>query len=135
MELKDHDIIFFDGICGLCNRFVDWTIKRDKKHLFRFAPLQGKTALTLLHQPAADPQEWSVIFFDQSGVYQRSEASLRIIVKLGGFYGGFAKGLLIIPTRVRDFFYNIIARNRYKWFGKSSVCRIPKPEEKEMFLP
>jgi predicted DCC family thiol-disulfide oxidoreductase YuxK len=129
----NHPIVFFDGVCNLCNASVQWLIKRDKKHLFRFAPLQGETAK--MHLKIADenaiPQ--SVILFKNGKVYQKSSAALRLAVKLG--FPWFLAGIFfIIPRFLRDWVYDFIARNRYRWFGKKDACMIPTPELKALFL-
>ena len=129
-----HPVIFFDGVCGLCNSFADAVLRRDKEALFRLAPLQGETAKKLLGEAAEDPLEWSVVYMDENGVHYRSTASLRIVKRLGGFWGGVAGVLLWVPASIRDAIYGVIARNRYRWFGRKESCRIPRPHERAQFL-
>jgi predicted DCC family thiol-disulfide oxidoreductase YuxK len=139
-------IVFFDGVCGLCNGFVDFTMARDPAARFRFATLQGETAAALLREQAlaagpdsgaADSQQnplRSVLLWENGILYRRSDAALRVIARLGGIWR-LAAPLRLIPRFVRDLVYDFIARNRYSWFGKRDACRMPTPAERERFLP
>src|SRR5262245_50647079 len=105
-------VIFFDGVCGLCNKFVDWVMRRDRNKIFRFAPLQGVTAGARFAQLPPSEENWSVIYVDENGSYLRSTAALKILVRLGGchkLWGAF----LIVPTFIRDAVYRFIAKRRY----------------------
>lgn len=126
-------IIFFDGICHLCNTFVDEVIQRDRKRLFQFAPLQGETAAKLLTSEERSRLE-SILLWQAGQKLQRSEAVLKILVSLGGGFRVFALGYLI-PPYLRDLIYNWVARNRYSWFGQREICRLPQPGEHERLLP
>jgi hypothetical protein len=129
----NHPIVFFDGVCNLCNASVQWLIKRDQKHQFRFAPLQGETAKMHLKITNGNDIPQSVILFENGKVYQKSTAALRLAVKLG--FPWFLAGIFfIIPRFLRDWVYDYIARNRYRWFGKKDACMIPTPELKALFL-
>jgi predicted DCC family thiol-disulfide oxidoreductase YuxK len=132
VDLDTTSVIFFDGVCNLCNRTVDFLIRRDKKRILRYAPLQGDAAREMLAPDFFEALP-SVVFLDRTGVYQRSTAVLRAAAKLGGVWS-LAKWLLIIPRPIRDSVYNWIGKNRYKWFGKKDSCRLPTPEERSMFL-
>jgi len=126
-------IIFFDGVCGLCNRAVDRLMRIDRKKLFRFAPLQGETAHALLPAGTADALG-SVVYLRDGEVLRGSDATMLIMVDLGGWrkiYGA----LRIIPRSWHEALYGWVARNRYHWFGKRETCRLPSPEERERFLP
>lgn len=130
----DKKIILFDGICNFCNYWVNFAIKRDKKKKLFFTPLQGETAKQILPQYNINPTSLrSVVFIDQDKAWTQSSAALRICKYLDGGWKLFY-GLIIIPKFIRDFFYNIIARNRYRWFGKKDTCMIPTPDMKERFL-
>lgn len=133
VKTKMKNVIFFDGVCHLCNGFVDAVISRDKKHLFLFAPLQGITAQELLSVQDRESLD-SVIYLEDGKAYYQSSAIIKILVKLGGGYRLFSLAQ-IIPTPLRDFFYRWIARNRYTWFGQRDFCRLPRPEEKAYLLP
>ena len=127
-------IIFFDGVCGMCNRFVDLVMRVDRKEMFRFAPLQGTTARELLPPQHEDPQEWSMIYLDERGIHEQSAASLQVYRRLGGVFSVVSL-LRFVPRAIRDRVYRVVARNRYRWFGKRDTCRVPSPEERRRFLP
>ena len=133
VEAKSKNIIFFDGVCHLCNGFVDAVISRDKSRAYLFAPLQGTTAPELL-PPEDLTQLDTVIYYESGKIYRRSAAILKIITGLGGIYSVFTIGW-IIPGFLRDFLYSIVAKNRYSWFGKRDFCRLPTPEERNYLLP
>jgi predicted DCC family thiol-disulfide oxidoreductase YuxK len=127
-------VILFDGVCNLCNRGVQFIIKKDKKNKFRFAPLQGKTGRELLKKFNLPENVFnSFILVEGGNICSRSTAALRIAKKLGGGWKLFY-GFIIIPRFIRDAAYNLVAKNRYKWFGKRDECMIPTPELKERFL-
>ena len=133
MESKEP-VILFDGVCNFCNYWVNFAIRHDRKKKLRFAPLQGETAGRLLHEFSINPTELSsVILIDNGKAYTQSSAAVRICKHLDGGWKIFY-GFIILPKFLRDFFYNIIARNRYKWFGKKETCMIPTPELRERFL-
>lgn len=126
-------IIFFDGVCGLCNRSVDHLLRVDQDRIFRFSPLQGITAQEKLPPGSAVALETAVYLRDGM-VLQRSDAALRILLDLGGWrrmYGFF----YVFPRAIRDAVYGWIARNRYRWFGKRDTCRMPTQAERDRFLP
>jgi predicted DCC family thiol-disulfide oxidoreductase YuxK len=132
--LTDHPIVFFDGHCGLCNSTVDWILRKDKKHVFRFAPLQGTTAGDLFKGMDEGELLRSFWLKDEEGLHRRSTAMLRILKRLGGFVSlGYAA--IVVPKVVRDGVYNWIAKRRYKIWGRSETCRIPTAEERAYFLP
>lgn len=126
-------VLFFDGHCNLCNHVIDFLIRRDRRGVLNYAPLQGKTAKVKL-SPDLYESLPSVVLLDGDEVYLRSGAALRAIAMLGGIYS-LAKIFLLVPTPLRDFVYDLIANNRYKLFGRRETCRLPTPEEKERFLP
>ena len=131
---SSNSVILFDGVCNLCNHSVQFIIKRDKKNQLLFASLQGKTGQEILKKfnlPANDFN--SFILLEGDKIYARSTAALRIAKKLGGGWK-LLYGFMIIPRFIRDAVYNLIAKNRYKWFGKRDECMIPTPELKERFL-
>jgi predicted DCC family thiol-disulfide oxidoreductase YuxK len=130
----DKPIILFDGVCNLCNRGVQFIIKKDKKKKFLFASLQGKTGQELLKKIELPSSVFnSFILIDEDKIYTRSTAALRIAKQLPGGWK-FFYGFMIIPGFIRNAVYNWIARNRYKWFGERDECMIPTPELKERFL-
>ena len=125
-------IIFFDGLCGMCNAFVDRLLKADRKQLFLFAPLQGSTARDLLPPMTTDAHRWSLIYLDEFGVHDQSDAFLRICKRLSGVWR-LLSWLRLVPRFIRNPVYRVIARNRFR-FGKSESCRVPTPAERARFL-
>jgi predicted DCC family thiol-disulfide oxidoreductase YuxK len=127
-------VIFFDGFCGLCNRFVDFVIQRDPLGIFHFAPLQGETARQ--HLPEDDLRNiQTMVLADGQGVFRKSTAAVRILGRLGGFWGAVGRLLRFVPRPLRDAGYSLVARNRYAIFGKKETCRIPTAAERARFLP
>lgn len=126
-------VVYFDGVCNLCNSFVDFLIRRDPEHLLKFAPLQGETAAQRLPAELRESLG-TVVFEDADGrFYVRSAAALRAIASLGGALSA-ARALLVVPPSVRDAIYRVVASNRYKWFGQRDTCRLPTAEERAQFL-
>lgn len=127
-------IIFFDGVCAMCNGFVDLMLRVDSKQVFLFAPIQGETARELLPPIGEDPEQWSMVYLDERGIHDQSDASLEVYRRLGGLWAPLG-WLRFVPRFVRNPVYRLIARNRYRLFGKREVCRIPTAEERARFLP
>ncbi len=127
-------VILFDGVCNLCNASVNWIIDRDKKNQFKFASLQSEYGQSVIKEfnIAGDYMD-TVVLQEEEMIYLRSAAALRILKHLGGIYS-IAYIFIILPEFIRDFVYNIIAKNRYRWFGKQDACRIPSPDLKAKFL-
>lgn len=132
--MSPHPIILFDGVCNFCNFWVNFAIKRDPRKKLRFTALQGETAKKILPQFGIIPSNLSSVILVENGkAYTQSSAALRVARHLSGGWKLFY-GLIIIPKIIRDGLYNILARNRYKWFGKQENCRVPTPELRERFL-
>ncbi len=127
-------MIFFDGVCGGCNRFVDFVIRTDSSREIFFSPVQGKTAAEFSLYQNEPPREWKIAYVDENGVHEGADAVLLVLRRLGGFWKLPAL-LIYIPRPVKDSFYGIVSRNRYRIFGKRDICRVPSPEERERFLP
>ena len=127
-------IVFFDGVCGLCNRFVDFTLARDHAAYFLFAPLQGETFAARVGATRHQERLRSIVFWDGQQAHVKSEAVLRIVERLGGGWL-LVRPLLLVPLALRDSVYDCVAKNRYRWFGKRETCRLPSKTEKERFLP
>ncbi len=127
-------VILFDGVCNLCNSSVNWIIDHDKQNQFKFASLQSVYGQNTVKQLGLQDNYMSTVVFEDNGkAYLRSDAALQILKQLGGVYS-LAVVFYIVPSFIRDFFYKIVANNRYKWFGKKEICRIPTPELKSKFL-
>ncbi|HQY20012.1 MAG TPA: thiol-disulfide oxidoreductase DCC family protein [Ignavibacteria bacterium] len=132
--LDKFKIILFDGVCNLCNSSVNFIIDNDHKNVFKFTSLQSEKGIELLKKyDLLDKNIDSVILVENDKAYVKSDAALKIAKTLGGKYKLFY-GLIILPAFIRNFFYDIIAKNRYKWFGKKDSCRIPTLELKSKFL-
>jgi len=132
--MRPAEIIFFDGVCNLCNGAVLFIIKRDKKNTFQFASLQSDFARAQLQKHHIDASALqSIILKSGDRVFTKSTAALRIAKKLSGLWP-LLYGLIVVPTFIRDGVYNVIAKNRYRWFGKREVCMVPTPELKARFL-
>ena len=129
----ERPILFFDGVCSLCNGFVDLLLRVDRKDRFLFAPLQGTTAQQLLPPLSDDPRQWSFLYLDEHGLHDQSDASLQVYRRLGGMWTLLSL-LRFIPRVLRNPVYRVIARNRYRWFGRTDTCRIPTPELRARFL-
>jgi len=134
MNDSSHPVILFDGVCNLCNASVQYVIKHDKKKLFRFASLQSSFGESILKQYNLSADTFnSFILLSDNKIYTRSTAALMVAKKLKGFIK-FLYGFIIAPKFIRDFVYDVIAKNRYRWFGKKEACWVPTPELKSLFF-
>ncbi len=132
-EGLSHPIVFFDGVCGLCNHSVNWLLARDPEHRLRFSPLQGTFAE--VHVPSDLRRQLDTIILLKDGtIYVRTAAVSRILMCVGGRWSIFGRMLWLIPWPVRDLGYRIVARLRYRLFGKHDTCRLPTPQERAVFL-
>lgn len=139
--LRDMDlpegkkIILFDGVCNLCNSAVRRVIQRDRRDVFLMAPLQGPTARELTRERGIDTERVDSIILIDPGVayYIKSDAALEIARDLKG-YGWLPLLTGWIPRAIRDWVYDLVARNRYGWFGKRDDCMLPTPEIRDKFL-
>ncbi len=134
-------VLYFDGVCGLCNGFVDFMMARDKRDLFRFATLQGKAGEAAIRDFAAatgkqaqeEGELRSFLLRQGKTLHWKSDAVLLSLQNLGGPWR--AVGLLrILPAGLRNLFYDFVAKHRYGWFGKKETCRLPTPAERARFL-
>ncbi|MEM9000829.1 MAG: thiol-disulfide oxidoreductase DCC family protein [Bacteroidota bacterium] len=128
-------IILFDGVCNLCNGAIQFIIKHDKKDMFRYAALQSEIGEQLVKERGIDTTKVDSIILIVPGqaYYVKSDAAL----KIGKGFGGLWKGLTLlewIPRTFRNWIYDIVARNRYRWFGRKDACMIPTPELQAKFL-
>jgi predicted DCC family thiol-disulfide oxidoreductase YuxK len=130
----EKPVIFFDDVCIMCNTFVNLLLRVDRRHQFLLAPLKGETAGKLLPPLPDDPTAWSMVYVDERGIHDQSDASLEVYRRLGGFWWLLSLARFI-PRAIRNPIYRVIARNRYRWFGKRDACRIPTAEERARFLP
>jgi len=127
-------ILLFDGICKLCNRLVIFVIRRDKDAKIKFTPLQSASGMSLLKKTGLSVHDInSIVFIEGENLFLKSSAVLHIFKALGGGWRLFY-GFIIIPKFIRDFLYNIVARHRYRIFGKRETCMIPSPDIEKRFL-
>lgn len=132
--MERRAIILFDGVCNLCNGAVNFVIKRDKKSVFKFAALQNEKAKNLMMKGDFQSEDLKTfILLLNERFYTKSTAALTVCRYLSGLWP-LLYGFIIVPKFIRDFIYNIISRNRYKWFGKKESCMVPTPELKSKFL-
>ncbi len=127
-------IILFDGVCNFCNFWVNFIIDRDKKNVFRFAALQSEAGQTLLKKFKLSTSDFDTfILISGEEYFTKSTAAFKIAKELKSILKIFYP-LIFLPEPVRDFFYDLVAKSRYKLFGKRNTCRIPSKEEREKFL-
>lgn len=130
----EKPIIFFDGVCNLCNSSVQFVIKHDAGNKFLFAPLQGITAKQILEKHNYDANQLnSFVLYKNDTLFTQSTAALKVARELKG-WPSWLYGFIIVPAFIRDAVYNFIAKNRYKWFGKKDSCMLPSPALKAKFL-
>lgn len=127
--------ILFDGVCNLCNRSVQYIIKRDKNDVFRFGPLQGEIGKALVAERGIDTTKVDSIILIDPGVayFVKSDAAIEIAKEIGGAWAVFSL-FQWVPVTIRNFVYDIIAKYRYRWFGKKDQCMVPTSELKAKFL-
>jgi len=128
MAEEEPAIVFFDGVCGLCDRLVNFVLARDKRGRFVFAPIQGPTAAAEFGRM---PE--TVVFKEGGRIYGGSDAILRILAGLGWRWA-WVRVFFAVPKSLREVVYGWISRHRYHWFGKREACRLPSPAERTRFL-
>jgi predicted DCC family thiol-disulfide oxidoreductase YuxK len=126
-------VVLFDGVCNLCNASVLFVIDRDPAGHFRFAPLQSGLAAELLRAHGGAPDLDSIVLVEGGRLHTRSSAALRIARRLSGAWP-LLYGFVVVPAPIRDRVYACVARNRYRWFGRTESCRLPTPELARRFL-
>ena len=128
------NIIFFDGVCNLCNKSINRLIKNDVKKKFKFASLQSDFAMSFVPDQMINHKNLDTILLYKKGqFYDRSNAVLNICKALGGGFNLFLIGY-IVPRFIRDAMYRLVANNRYKWFVKEDQCMVPTDDLKDRFL-
>jgi predicted DCC family thiol-disulfide oxidoreductase YuxK len=129
-----NPIVLFDGVCNLCSSVVKFTISRDPDGIFRFASLQSESGRFFLNKFGLSTDDFdSFVLIERDKFFLRSTAVLRLCKSLNGLWP-LIYLLIIIPRPIRDFIYNIVAKNRYKWFGRKEECFIPSADIKNRFL-
>ncbi len=132
--LSDKPVVLFDGVCNLCNGSVLFIIKRDPQSKLKFASLQSEFGAEQMKRFNLPPSALnSVLLIKGGNLFQKSNAALEIARMLDGMWPGMY-AFKIVPLFIRDFIYDWIAKNRYRWFGKKEECMIPTPEMKARFV-
>jgi predicted DCC family thiol-disulfide oxidoreductase YuxK len=130
---QESAVVFFDGVCGLCNWSVDWILSHDRRGFYKFAPLQGDAAARYLE--ASDREDLdSVVVLKNTKLYRRSDAVVEVLREMPPPWNFLGVGLGLIPGSVRDFGYRLVAKNRYRLFGKRETCRLPTRDERARFI-
>ena len=134
MRVTDQPIIIFDGVCNLCAYSVKFIVKNDRHARFKFVSAQSEKGKVLQHKCGVDTlQDGTVILLKNDQVYIKSDAALQIAKDLDGLWR-FLYVFKFMPKPAREFFYSIISKNRYRWFGKRNECPFPENNMKERFL-
>ena len=147
---EGHPIVLYDGVCGLCNRMVQFVLKRDRRGVFRFAPLQGAFANRVLRAHGENPADLDTVYavvncdpaqkvesgqgVPEQRLLARSDAVLFVARELGGVWGAAGWVLRLVPRAVRDWGYRVVAGNRYRIFGRYDACPLPSEATRERFL-
>lgn len=127
-------VIVFDGVCALCNRWVRFLLRFDRRGRYRFAAMQGAQGSAMLRAHGLDPQDpMSFLLLDAQGAWTDTDAILRVLAGLGGAWR-LACVLRLVPRGWRDAAYRALARNRYRLFGRHDTCHLPAPEQAARFL-
>jgi len=130
----DHPIMVFDGYCGLCSGFIDFILKHDPEGTLKFLPAQSELGEALFTHYGLKSSDYDTVLLIEDGrLYTKMKASLKIIVSIGGIWRLAAMGY-ILPRFLANPLYDLIARNRIKWFGARKTCRLPTAQEKARFL-
>jgi predicted DCC family thiol-disulfide oxidoreductase YuxK len=132
-------VVLYDGVCGLCNRVNDFVLKRDPKGLFRFASLQSPFAREALARHEKEPSDLDTVYVvanrgtPEETLLSKSRAALFVLRTLGGVWS-IARLLEIVPRALLDRAYDLVARHRYRVFGRYDACPIPRPEHRQRFI-
>jgi predicted DCC family thiol-disulfide oxidoreductase YuxK len=135
-----HPILLYDGVCGLCNRFVQFVLHRDHSGIFRFASLQSPLAAGVLERHGQLPEVLDTVYAvvdcdtPQERLLTRSDAIVFVLAQLGALWRVASTLIKLVPRPLRDFVYNTVARCRYRIFGRSEICILPAPKSRDRFL-
>jgi predicted DCC family thiol-disulfide oxidoreductase YuxK len=149
-KLMPHPIILYDGVCGLCNRLNQFVLRRDPDAIFRFASLQSPFAARIVSRHGANPQDVDTVYVvvnldltrhdlaqetqPDERLLPLSDAIIFVLKGLGGIWKVFGLLLQLLPRPLRDAAYRLVARNRYRIFGRFETCMLPSPESRDRFL-
>ena len=132
--MSTKSVILFDGVCNFCNGAVNFTIKRDKNKMIKFAALQSEVGRSLIrHYGLPENDMRSFLLIENGKLYSKSTAALKVCRYLKGLWP-LCYGFIIVPAFIRNAVYDLIARNRYKWFGQKEECMVPTPDVRARFL-
>jgi predicted DCC family thiol-disulfide oxidoreductase YuxK len=135
-----HPILLYDGVCGLCNRIVQFTLRHDRNAVFRFASLQSVFAASILARHGADPSDLNTFYvvvnheLPDEYLLPRSDAGIFVLKRLPGPWRPTAFLLQLVPRFLRDAVYNVVGRHRYRIFGRFDVCQLPSEQDRNRFL-
>jgi len=132
--MSEAPVVVFDGVCVLCSRWVRFILRHDRSARIRLASMQSASGRALLAEFGLDPDDpLSLLYVADGRGFQDSEAILRVLASFGGAWRATA-ALRAIPRFVRDPLYRWLARNRYRWFGRTGQCLVPTPDQAMRFL-
>jgi predicted DCC family thiol-disulfide oxidoreductase YuxK len=132
--MKERPVILFDGVCNFCNNVINFVIKRDKAAEIQYAPLQSAKGQLFAKQYNFSAEELKTFVFIEDGkMYTKSTAALRVCRYLGTLWPAMM-AFMIVPKFIRNAVYDLVAKNRYKWFGKKDTCMIPTPDVRNRFI-
>jgi predicted DCC family thiol-disulfide oxidoreductase YuxK len=140
-----HPIILYDGVCGLCNRLNHFVLRRDREGIFRFAWLQSPLAARILAHHGANPQDLDTVYVvlnhdltkeaqPDELLLPHSDAVIFVLKRLGGIWKVLGLFVQLLPRRLRDWGYRIVARNRYRVFGRFETCMLPSARDRGKFV-
>ncbi len=130
----NNKVVFYDGYCVVCSRFINLLVNADKKKQISFSNISSNFSKKILKGKLKNEEIGKfIVFLSGNKVFVRSNAVIQIFIELGGFYKSFYL-LKILPQNFRDFFYELFANNRYKWFGKMKECHMPSKELSDRFI-
>ena len=128
--------VVFDGVCVLCNGWVRFLLRHDRRGRYRFAAMQGESGRALLHAHGLDPDDpVSFLLVEDGRAHTDTDAIILVLGSLGGFWRVPAAVLSLLPRALRDPLYRVMARNRYRLFGRHAQCPLPTPGQAARFLP
>ncbi len=134
MTMDASHVVVFDGVCNLCSRGVNFLLAHERDHVIHFAAAQSPSGQELLRKHGFDPQDLATVVFIKGGaVHVRSDAALEVARHLRMPWRMF-RVLCLVPRQLRDPVYDLIARNRYRWFGKRESCSVPTPQLRSRFI-
>ncbi|HYT56861.1 MAG TPA: thiol-disulfide oxidoreductase DCC family protein [Verrucomicrobiae bacterium] len=132
-EFPDN-LVLFDGVCNLCTASVQFIIRHDRAAIFYFAPLQSEIGREICRSQGLDPADvQTFVLISRGRMLVRSDAAIEVVSRFGCAWK-FLTVLRLIPRVARDWIYSVVARNRYRWFGRTDACMIPTPDVKVRFL-